>query len=134
MAIHRAIARNNSLKIIELLLDHGAHPTGREDEDDVSAVARAARRGRGDLLALFAERGFRIALDGVDRLIAACAMDDAATIRDVRAREPNLVRELLQQGPTLLSDFAGTWNTAGGRQPLDLGVPPGGGGRGGGGF
>jgi len=33
------------------------------------------------------------------------------------------VRELLAQGPTLLAEFAGTWNTAGVRQLLDLGVP-----------
>lgn len=121
IAIHHAIARNNSLEIVQLLLDHGADPTLRKD--GATAVERAARKGRGDLLRLFAERGFPIELRGVDRLIGACATDDAAAVRELRERQPELVRELLAQGPTLLAEFAGTWNTAGVRHLLDLGVP-----------
>ncbi len=119
--IHHAIARNNSLAMLELLLDHGADPRVRKD--GATAIERAARRGRGDLLALFAKRGFPIELQGVDRLIGACAADDSSTIQEIQQREPELVRELLAQGPTLLSEFAGTWNTAGVRHLLDLGVP-----------
>jgi ankyrin repeat protein len=119
--IHHAVARNNSLEIVALLLDHGAHPGVRKDGG--TAIERAARKGRGDLLKLFEQRGFPIDLQGVDRLIAACAMDDARTVREIREREPHAVRELLAQGPTLLAEFAGTWNTAGVRYLLDLGVP-----------
>jgi len=121
IAIHHAIARNNSLEIIKLLLDHGADPRARKD--GATAIERAARKGRGDLLKLFVQRGFPTELQGVDRLIAACAVDDASTVREIRERESQLVRELLAQGPTLLSEFAGTWNTAGVRHLLDLGVP-----------
>jgi len=119
--IHHAIARNNGLNIIALLLDHGADP--RVQKDGATAIERAARKGRGNLLKLFAQRGFPIELTGVDRLIAACAMDNARTVREIREREPKLVRELLAQGSTLLAEFAGTWNTAGVRHLLDLGVP-----------
>jgi len=119
--IHHAIARNNGLEMIELLLDHGADPRVRKD--GATAIERAARRGRGDLLALFAKRGFPIELQGVDRLIAACATDDPSTIGEIQQREPQLVRELLAQGATLLSEFASTWNTAGVGHLLDLGVP-----------
>jgi len=121
IAIHHAIARNNSLAMIELLLDHGADPMVQKD--GATAIERATRKGRGDLLALFSRRGFPIELRGVDRLIAACAMDDARTIQEIREREPQLVRELLAQGPTLLAEFSGTWNTTGVRHLLDLGVP-----------
>ena len=121
IAIHHAIARNNSLAIIELLLDYGADPTVRKD--GATAIERATRKGRGDLLALFARRGFSVELTGVDRLIAACATDDGTAVREINARAPELVRELLAQGPTLLAEFAGTWNTAGVRHLLDLGVP-----------
>jgi ankyrin repeat protein len=119
--IHHAVARDNSSDIITLLLDHGADPRARKD--GATAIERAARRGRGDLLQLFRERGFPIELQGVDRLIAACALDDAATIADMREREPRAVSELLAQGPKLLAEFSGTWNTAGVRHLLDLGVP-----------
>ena len=119
--IHHAIARNNSRAMLELLLEHGADPMVQED--GATAIERATRKGRADLLALFARRGFPIELRGVDRLIAACATDDASAVREIQQREPQLVKELLAQGPTLLSEFAGTWNTAGVRQLLDLGVP-----------
>jgi len=121
IAIHHAIARNNSLEIMKLLLDHGADPRVRKD--GATAIERAARKGRGDLLKLFEQRGFPIELEGVDRLIAACAVDDARTVRQIREGEPQLVRELLAQGPKLLAEFAGTWNTAGVRHLLDVGVP-----------
>src|SRR5437667_8903055 len=121
IAIHHAIARNNALEIIKLLLDHRADPRVRKD--GATAIERAARKGRGDLLKLFAQRGFPIELQGVDRLIAACAVDNARTVHEIREREPRLVRELLAQGPTLLAEFAGTWNTPGVRHLLDLGVP-----------
>jgi ankyrin repeat protein len=119
--LHHAIARDNSLTIIELLLDHGADPSllhnGR------SAVARAARRGRGDLLALFQRRGFPVELTGVERLIAACARNDARAVGVLSRAEPELVQELVALGGSLLAEFAGTWNTEGVRHLLDLGVP-----------
>lgn len=116
-----AIARNNSLEIIELLLDHRADPHLRDE--GTSAIELAARRGRGDVLAVFVKRGIAIDFEGVDRLIAACAMDDATTIHDLTRRKPQLVGELLAQGSTLLSEFTSTWNTAGVQHLLDLGVP-----------
>lgn len=119
--LHHAIARDNSLTIIELLLDHGADPGLLHDGR--SAVARAARRGRGDLLALFERRGFPVELAGVERLIAACARNDTRTVGVLSRAEPDLVRELVAQGGSLLAEFAGTWNTEGVRYLLDLGVP-----------
>ncbi len=120
LAIHHAIARDNDLKMIELLLDHGADPMLQKD--GATAVERAARRGRGDLLALFERRGIPIDLHGVDRLIAACARNDAAVLRAIADREPDLVRAIVARGGQLLAEFAGTWNTDGVRNLLDLGV------------
>ncbi len=120
-AIHHAIARDNNLDIIDLLLDHGADPT--LSNDSKSAVAMAARRGRGDLLALFERRGIPIELHGVEHLIAACARNDAAGVRSIAEREPQLVGELVAEGGKLLAEFAGTANTAGVGHLLDLGVP-----------
>ncbi len=118
--IHHAIARDNDLKFIELLLDHGADPVLRRD--GATAIERAARRGRGDLLALFAQRGFDTALQGVDGLIAACARHDGVEVSRL-AGDPALVRALVAQGGQRLAEFAGTWNTEGVRHLLDLGVP-----------
>jgi ankyrin repeat protein len=119
--LNHALARNNSLEVIELLLDHRADPTIRDE--GTSAIEMAARRGRGDVLGMFVRRGIPLDLKGVDRLIAACAMDDGAQVRELARREPQLVSDLLGQGSTLLAEFTGTWNTAGVRHLLDLGVP-----------
>ena len=119
--LNHALARNNSLEIIEQLLEAHADPTLRDD--GASAVELAARRGRGDVLAAFVKRGVALELVGVDRPIAACAMGDAAGVREVTQREPQLVSELLAQGSTLLAEFTSTWNTIGVGQLLDLGVP-----------
>ena len=116
-----AISRNNSLEIIELLLDYRADPRWRDE--GVSGIELAARRGRGDVLAAFVRRGIALDLQGADRLIAACAMDDGASVRELAQREPQIIPELLGQGSTLLAEFTSTWNTAGVRHLLDLGVP-----------
>src|SRR5207245_1345975 len=87
------------------------------------AVAVAARRGRRDVLGLFERRCIPVELQGVERLIAACARNDAAAVHAIAAREPQLVQELVAVGGKLLAEFAGTWNTEGVRQLLDLGVP-----------
>lgn len=119
--IHHAVARDNALAVIELLLDRGADPTILQQGE--SAVARAARRGRGDLLALFERRGVSIALPGALRLIAACARNDATTVAALAREDPELVEEVRAQGGTLLAEFAGTDNFDGVRHLLDLGVP-----------
>lgn len=120
LALHHALVRDNSLAMIALLLDHHADPT--QANDGMSAVVRAAREGRSDVLELFEQRGIRIELDGVDRLIEACAMGDAAAVRSIAQREPHLVGEVKAMGGELLAKFAGTDNRPGVRQLLDLGV------------
>jgi ankyrin repeat protein len=119
-ALHHALTRDNSLEIIALLLDHGADPAfiskGR------SAIAMAAREGRSDVLDLFEERGIPIELQGVDELIAGCARNDAKAVRAIADTHPELVRQLIAEGATLIAEFAGTGNTDGVRQLLDLGV------------
>jgi ankyrin repeat protein len=120
-ALHQAILRDNALPHIELMLDRGADPTRRADGQ--SAMAMAARRGRGDVLASLARRGITADLDGVDRLAAACAHGDAAAVRAIAATEPQLVAGLREREGELLAQFAGVGNTGGVRQLLDLGVP-----------
>jgi ankyrin repeat protein len=121
-ALHHAIRRDNPLEMIALLLDHGADPVLPNTRDGRSATSMAARRGRGDVLALMARRGAAIELTGVDRLIALCAVDDRDAIRDLDAREPQLKIELAAQGGTLLAEFASAGNVSGVRNLLDCGV------------
>jgi ankyrin repeat protein len=120
LPLHHALARDNGLPIIELLLDHGADPL--LVSGGLSGVARAAREGRSDVLEVFEQRGIAVALSGVDGLIAACARGDAAAVRAIAQREPGLVSQVKHMGGTLLAKFAGTCNPPGVRQLLDLGV------------
>ncbi len=130
-ALHNAALSDNALAIFELFLDHGGDPTIHGDRPDKSyrstlgrsAVSIAARRGRGDVLALFERRAIPIELEGVERLIASCARNNAAAVRSIAEREPQLVNELVAEGGTLLAEFAGNGNTGGVLHLLDLGVP-----------
>ena len=86
-ALHQSIRRDNSLKMIELLLDHGADPA-LPNRDGKSAIAIAARRGRAAALDLFERRGSAILLANVDALIAACARDQKE--QSARSLRPSL--------------------------------------------
>lgn len=119
-ALHQAVLRDNDRDAVALLLDHGADPSRRMDGR--TAVALAARRGRRDLLELLARRGVPVELAGPDRLVAACARDDAAAIRALSAQEPDLVADVRADGGRLLAAFAGVGNTDGVRRLLDLGL------------
>jgi ankyrin repeat protein len=121
-ALHHALRRDNSVKMIELLLEHAADPALETTHDGKSATAMAAHRGRGDVLALFAQRGVARSLHGVDRLLAAGAMGDREVIGTLIAQDPHLANAVVAHGGTLLAAFAGNGNVAGLRCLLDLGV------------
>ena len=119
--LHHAIQRDNSLEIVRMLLDHGADPQQRAA--GMSAIERATRLGRSDILAELERRKVPLNLEGVDRLIAACAQSDQAAIGTLLAAEPGLLSELLAQGATLLGRFTLTDNRPGVERLLELGVP-----------
>jgi ankyrin repeat protein len=140
-ALHQALRRDNTIEQIDLLLDHGADPTLKNESDRKSGVAMAAHRGRGDVLWSFARRGFPMPMphDGVEHLIvSACAarggsagarafaeqfqqLANAARLPK-QFNELRAISELLAEGSTLLAEFAGNGNTKGVQQLLDLGV------------
>lgn len=120
LPLHHALARDNGLGMIEILLDHGADPA--IEMQGHSGFVAAARTGRSDVLALFESRGFPAQFAGVDRLIAACACDDGHTVQQLVASESGLVMELHEMGGDLLARFARTNNGAGVGRLLDLGV------------
>ena len=141
-ALHQAVRRDNALANIELMLDHGADPTLKNESDGKSGVAMAAHRGRGDVLWSFARRGFPMPMpnDGVEHLIVSvCAarggMAGARAFAEQfqqlanaerlpkQFNELQAISELLAEGSTLLAEFAGNGNTKGVQQLLDLGVP-----------
>jgi ankyrin repeat protein len=121
-ALHQVLRRDNGMENIEAMLDHNADPTLHSGLEGRSGIAIAARRGRGDALAAFQRRGISIALEGVDKLIAACAMNDEIAIRTITAAEPQLVTDLQSEGGKVLAEFAGNANIEGVRHLLDLGV------------
>ena len=79
-------------------------------------------RGRGDILQLLKTRGVPLNFTGVDRFIAACAMDDRETIRVLLDQEPALKSELIERGGALLAEFSGVGNVRGVGNLLDCGV------------
>ena len=109
--------------MIELLVEHGADPSLPNRSDGRSATAIAARRGRRAALVLF-QQGGAAPLAGVDTLVAACALSDRETIQALIAGHPDLRAQLVEQGGTLLAEFAGNGNADGVRHLLDCGISP----------
>jgi ankyrin repeat protein len=123
-ALHWSVKRDNGSVMIEMLLDHGGDPALVSPGEGRSTTQMAARRGRGDVLQSIERRGIPSGLTGIDQLIAACARNNTEEIHSLIGRDPDLSRQLLAEGGTLLAEFAGTGNTEGVQQLLDLGVSP----------
>src|SRR5262249_55516071 len=69
-ALAHALGRTSPLRHVQLLLDCHADPALRSADGTLPA-ALAARMGRADVLDLFAQRGFNLALTGDDAFLAA---------------------------------------------------------------
>jgi ankyrin repeat protein len=123
-SLQHGLRRDNGLIMIEELLDHGADPLLKNERDGRSAVSIAARRGRGDVLHLLEQRGIGFGLEGVEKLIAACAMANRERIRELASHEPALVPQLIAEGGEFLAEFAGNANADGMRCLFELGVSP----------
>ena len=121
-ALHQAVRRDNALRNIEVLLQHGADPLLKTLHGGMSAASIAACRGRGDVLELLERRAVPLVFTGAERLIAACARHDATAVEAIARDEPALVREVVAAGGRLLAEFAGTANADGVGHLLDLGV------------
>jgi len=120
-AFHQAVIRNNSLAIIQAMLDHGADPT--IPFHGTPGFVLVAREGRGEILRLLRERGWNPGFSGVDELLAACTLGDVAEAR-------RLARELYgTDGPDRreagrwLGRFANSGDPASVGALLDLGLP-----------
>jgi ankyrin repeat protein len=118
--LHDALAHGTPLHYFERLLDHGANPA-LTTKDGVSSFAAAARLGRADVLDLFEQRGFSVALEGDDAFLATCARADEATARRIANADPEIVHRIQSRNPTLLIDFAGSAHAKAVRLLLDLG-------------
>ncbi|MGB6871142.1 MAG: ankyrin repeat domain-containing protein [Acidobacteriaceae bacterium] len=119
-----AIRRDNGLVMIQMLLDHGADPTIRNNVDHLNAFQMAAHHGRADILAELENRGSAPQWDRpFDALVATCARADLARTQALIAASPDLLPQLLQISPALLARFAGAGNLEGVRTLLDLGIP-----------
>jgi ankyrin repeat protein len=113
-ALDQALLRDNSLRMIDALLNRGA--------DGARAAGLAARQGRGDVLDLFERRGIPVELEGVERLLAACAQNRPDAVRAIRSASPEIAAEAVKHAGELLAAFAGTDNAEGVRLLLDLGL------------
>jgi ankyrin repeat protein len=123
-AFQHCLRRDNSVEMIALMLDHGGDVEARSLHEGWSVTTFAARRGRGDVLRLFAERGIPIQLTGLNTLIGACAMADTSAIEEILEAEPELREKLIAEGGMVLVEFAGNRNVEGVRCLLDLGISP----------
>ena len=130
-ALHNAILSDNHLSDHPAVARPWRHPLaiatrperGSPRRGQQTAVQMAARRGRGDVLHEFARRGFSIELEGLERLLAACARDDAGMVSSIAGAEPQTVEQLRADGGRFLAWFSGVDNVEGVRRLLDLGVP-----------
>ncbi|HSR14894.1 MAG TPA: ankyrin repeat domain-containing protein [Gemmatimonadales bacterium] len=122
-ALQQAVLRDNDLAIVEAMLDHGADPT--RPTGGPTAVALAADRGRGDILALLEHPGIPAPLDGLRAVAAASALGRLQQGRQLLDSNPALRLQLDVHGGELLAAFAGNDNAAGLAVLFELGVEPG---------
>lgn len=120
-ALHHSLMRANGLPFIDLLLEKGADPLLMKN--GFNAVSLAACEGRADVLRLLKRNGVNTELEGIYKLIAACAHGDESTVNAMKTESPALVDQLLLMGGELLSRFTVGGNADGVKQLLSIGIP-----------
>jgi ankyrin repeat protein len=119
--LYQAVRRDNDLRIIRAMLDHGGDV--RREFDGRSIAAHAAMRGRGDVLRELRTRGSLPMFTGADAVLAACALDDRAMLTEALEREPASAQLVLAHGALVLRQFASIGNADGLAMLLSLGIP-----------
>ena len=123
-ALHHALGRDNSLALLEALMEFGADPSlPAPNWGGRSATAVAARAGRADALELFERCGAAVQLDGDDAFFAALARADGEGTAAFVADEPGIVSRLAGAEPGTVATLAGAGNTPALALALDLGFP-----------
>jgi ankyrin repeat protein len=118
--LHHALARCDGPEIMTLLLDHGA--SALDTSEGITAVVRAAREGRYDVLAEFEKRGVPLQAEGLDRLLMALARGPDESAKQILEQHPEYVGQVKEMGGRLLVKWCNAWNWEGMRRLLELGV------------
>lgn len=109
--LQRAAASGLGAAVIQMLIDHGAHVNAVR-ADGTSAYALAVRAGNTDAAEALARAGADAsALRPVDRLLGACATNDAVTARTLAHAHPTLVASLSSDEGAVLCDYVGEGRT-----------------------
>src|SRR5207245_669025 len=85
----QAIRRDVELSIIESMIDHKGDPFLAVA--GYSPLTLAAQRGRGDVLDLFINRGFKLDLEPFEALVVACARNDEQSVRTLGLQHPSVI-------------------------------------------
>jgi ankyrin repeat protein len=119
-ALHWAVWRGRSAKIIAELLDAGAAIDARKD-DGRTAYALAVRSGQTETARLLESRGANTDIPAFDRFLGACAVADPADLACILREAPEI--PLPKEYERLLPEFAANHCIPGVRALLAAGVP-----------
>lgn len=114
--------RNGNLRLVQLLLDHGADPD-LPNRDGLTPYMFAAVTGAGDVLQVLADRGANTALPEPGPFLADCAMGRKDAVRDALRRDPELVQKLSDRERSVICKMAEMGRTLGVETCLDAGFP-----------
>jgi ankyrin repeat protein len=119
-ALHWAAFRGRSAKIIETLVDAGAHIDAKRS-DGRTAYAIAALGGHTEAAKALAARGADTTLAPVDAFVAACSIALPEELDRLLAKHPEFIRSAGSE--RLLPDLATAHRTASVRALLSAGFP-----------
>jgi hypothetical protein len=117
-----AIRRRRSRDHVEALLQAGANPLARTP-DGANAFVLALRFGLPKIAELLREAGSAEHVSDEERFIAACALGDEATARQILAARPDLIAALSEAQLRLLPEFAAQGRTDAVKLIVTLGWP-----------
>jgi hypothetical protein len=115
-------AANASMPVVAALLDAGADPDA--SGDGVSALRRAVRTGRRDVVARLRAAGATDDATDIDRFLGACWAGDRRTAEQLLAAQPDLPERLSEADRSVIVDAAGTGWAEAVAVMLDLGFSP----------
>jgi hypothetical protein len=118
-----AIYRERSPEVIRMLVEHGADPDARDEQNDRTPYGLAWRMGRPDLCELVAELGGRREVGPVDELLGLCFAEDRAGAERLAREHPDRAERVRREFFEALHEAAAEGRREAAAILLDLGVP-----------